>query len=155
PINRGNSGGALADLAGKLVGINTAIYTENHGGNIGIGFAIPINAARSIMKQLIASGAPPAAPSRPFLGVQYDPTAPLVEGEVNGEHLAGVRVTGVVPLTSAAAGGVTAGDVIVAIDGHKLTGPGDIARLLSQHKVGDQSALSIVHTDGSRASVKV
>src|SRR5439155_1455983 len=138
PINRGNSGGALADLNGRLVGIKTAIYTENHGGNVGIGFAIPINAARSILKQLIATGRQdaPSGPIRPFLGVQYDPTAPLVEGEVKGEHLAGVRVTGVVPLTSAASGGVTAGDVIVAIDGHNLTVPGDIASLLSQHKVG-------------------
>src|SRR5205085_4834501 len=101
-------------------------------------------------KQLISTGKQdnPSGTGVPFLGVQYDPTLPLVEGDVDGQHLAGIRVTGVVPLTSAAAAGVAAGDVLVSIDGHKLTGPADIARMIARHKVGEQAVLSVVHPDG-------
>lgn len=152
PINKGNSGGALADLNGRLVGINTAIYTENNGGNIGIGFAIPINAAKAILHRLIEDGrnqAPPG-PGAPFLGILYDGRAPLVEGDLNGRRVAGVRVTRVVPLTAAAAAGIQTNDVIISIDGHSLSAPMDVSNLLAKRRVGEQAIVTVVHPDGTR-----
>src|SRR5205085_8865907 len=72
PINHGNSGGALANLNGELVGINTAILSENEGGSIGIGFAIPINSAREIITRIIQRGSQQvSAPAEPYMGIGY------------------------------------------------------------------------------------
>jgi len=115
-INPGNSGGALIDLRGHLIGINSAILATS-GGNVGIGFAIPINMAKKIMDQLLDHG----EIKRGLLGVQIqDLTSDLAEAMgLSGTH--GALVSKVTPDSAADKAGIKAGDVITAINGKKIT----------------------------------
>ncbi|GIX31582.1 MAG: hypothetical protein KatS3mg124_2054 [Porticoccaceae bacterium] len=112
-INPGNSGGALVDLAGRLVGINTAILAPS-GGNVGIGFAIPVNMARASMEQILAHGE--VRRGRLGVGLQ-DLSAELREPLGLPETLRGVLVTEVEPGSAAARAGLAPGDLILAVDG--------------------------------------
>ena len=111
-INPGNSGGALVDAEGRVVGINTAIYSTS-GGNNGIGFAIPINMARFVMEQIIKSG----KVSRGYLGIQIQElTADLAE-TYGLKSTKGALVAGVEPGTGAAKAGIKKDDIILALNG--------------------------------------
>lgn len=116
PINPGNSGGALVDVEGRLVGINQSIVSGS-GVNAGVGFAIPINLARSIMDQLVTDG----KVTRGFLGVGIQPvTADLAKAfELPDEN--GALVNGVQPGTPAARAGLKAGDVVIELNGKKVS----------------------------------
>ena len=119
-INPGNSGGALIDNKGRLIGINTAIFSRS-GGNNGIGFAIPVNLAVDIMDRLLADG----EVRRGFLGVTIgDVTPDLAQGF--GVEPKGALVNEVNPDTPAAAAGMKPGDIIVNFDGNEVT---DVAAL--------------------------
>ncbi len=158
PINRGNSGGALANLNGQLIGINTAIASaDKGGGNIGIGFAIPINAARNILKDLIAKGRtlPPLAPGIPFLGIRFAPLPEEYSGQFNLQPGQGVVIESVEPLTAAADAGLKRGDVLVEIDGTPIMKIQDVHDRLIKRKVGEQVTLKAVRGDGTRQDVKV
>lgn len=114
-INPGNSGGALIDATGHLVGINTAIYSRN-GGSMGIGFAIPVSIARSVMEQIIQTG----SVTRGWIGVGVqDLNAELAESfqlpDTNG-----VLIASVMPGSPAASAGIRPGDVLVSVDGKAL-----------------------------------
>ncbi|ERP32087.1 Do family serine endopeptidase [Chitinivibrio alkaliphilus] len=124
-INPGNSGGALVNKRGDLIGINTMIYTRS-GGYMGIGFAIPINMARSIMEQLVYSG----TVSRGWLGVSI--------GELDynmmrafGLEERGVLINDVFEDQPAAEGGIESGDVILAIDGIRTVNPNDLRNVVA------------------------
>ena len=109
-INPGNSGGALVDTAGNLVGINTAIFSRS-GGNLGIGFAIPANTARSVMQSLITDG----SVARGWIGVEpRDLTAEIAES-LRLPVKSGVLITGVLRNGPAGNGGLQPGDVVVKI----------------------------------------
>lgn len=112
PINQGNSGGALVNAQGELVGINSQILSTS-GGNIGIGFAIPSNMARNVMQQLISSG----RVQRGQLGIIVEPLTPETAKKAGRADARGVLVREVVPGGPAEAAGVKPGDVIMAIDG--------------------------------------
>jgi len=112
-INRGNSGGALIDTHGSLVGINTAILSGETGGNQGIGFAIPANLAKNIMDQILKSG----KVTRGFLGITPQELTPEMAQAFNVPNTHGVAVATVVPDSPAAKAGLKVGDVIVAVNG--------------------------------------
>jgi serine protease Do len=115
-INRGNSGGALIDTRGDLVGINTAILSGETGGNQGIGFAIPANLAKNIMDQILKSG----KVTRGFLGITPQELTPDMARAFGISNTHGVAVATVVPDSPAAKAGLKVGDVIVAVNGNTV-----------------------------------
>jgi len=114
-INRGNSGGALVDVSGNLIGINTAILSPT-GGSLGIGFAIPVSTARDVMEQIIASG----SVTRGFIGVEARELPPDVAESMKLPNGAGVQIAGLVPGGPAANAGASVGDVLLAINGRPI-----------------------------------
>ncbi len=110
-INPGNSGGALIDVAGNLMGINTAIYSRS-GGSMGIGFAIPASTAKQVMEGLIKDG----IVTRGWIGVEPRDLTPEIAATFNLPVKQGVLITGVLQDGPAAAGGVRPGDVVVKIE---------------------------------------
>ena len=118
-INPGNSGGALVDALGRLVGINSAIFSQS-GGNMGIGFAVPSNQARGVMESLIKFG----KVQRGFMGIQMQPLDDKLAKEFKAPDKDCILVAEVVPGGGAAAAGVKSGDVIVKMNGQR---PDDIA----------------------------
>lgn len=140
-INPGNSGGALVDLRGHLVGINTAILTENNGGNIGIGFAIPIDLARQVMEQIIKYG----HVERGVLGVYVQDLSPH-RAEALGlpQNTQGALVTEVLPGSGAARAGVRQYDVIVSVDGHRVDNIADLEAYIGVKRVGTWVRLGIL-----------
>jgi serine protease Do len=115
-INPGNSGGALVDTEGRLIGINTAIYSRS-GGNQGIGFAIPTNLARDVMNSLIKDG----KVTRGYLGVLIQDVNPALAKEFKLKNTTGALVGDVTPHSPAEKAGLKAGDVILEFDGKKVT----------------------------------
>lgn len=128
-INPGNSGGALVDAFGNLVGINTAIYSRT-GGNHGIGFAIPVSSARSIMEQIIESG----SVTRGWIGVEaQEITAELAES-FNLPDTDGALIAGVVRSSPADKAGVRPGDVLLAVNGQTVSNPQVMLDLIADLK---------------------
>jgi Do/DeqQ family serine protease len=143
-INPGNSGGALVDIQGRLMGINTAIYSRS-GGSMGIGFAIPTSTAKSVLEAIVRDG----QVTRGWIGVEpQDLTPELAEsfGLASGQ---GVIITGVLQNGPAAQAGIRPGDVITAVAGRPV---GNVAQLLSAVaalKPGEAATLSITRRDGA------
>ncbi len=122
-INPGNSGGALVDANGHLIGINTAIYSRS-GGNMGIGFAIPVSTARQVMDSLIREG----RVTRGWIGVEPRDLTPEIAETFNLQTREGVLITGVLRDGPAAQGGLKPGDVVTEVGGAKV---GNTAQLLN------------------------
>ena len=139
-INQGNSGGALVDAGGRLVGINSAILSTSRG-NIGIGFAVPVNLAASIMRSLIETG----KVARGRLGVQVDPLTPeLAEALGIKKDTRGVMIVEVVPDTAAERAGLKRSDVIVSVNERIVSSSNDIRLLISQLLPGTEVALQVI-----------
>jgi Do/DeqQ family serine protease len=115
-INPGNSGGALVDMAGKLVGINTAIFSRS-GGSQGVGFAIPSNMVRVVVASARSGG---NAVKRPWLGARLQPLTSDIAESLNLKRPAGALVANVTPDSPAARAGLKPGDVIVSVDGQAV-----------------------------------
>jgi len=115
-INLGNSGGALVDMAGRLVGINTAIFSRS-GGSIGIGFAIPVNMVRVVLDSAKSGG---KAVKRPWFGAKLQDVTPEIAESIGLKRPSGALVAGVVPASPAAQAGLKTGDLIVSIDGQPV-----------------------------------
>ncbi|WP_135451164.1 Do family serine endopeptidase [Tabrizicola caldifontis] len=139
-INPGNSGGALITLDGRLVGINTAIIAPNGGGNVGIGFAVPVNMALAVMEQLVEHG----AVSRGKLGVAIQDLTPDLAEAMALDAEAGVVVGSVEPGSAADKAGLRAGDVILSIDGHTLRGSADLRGRVGMKRPGDEVTLDVL-----------
>ena len=146
-INVGNSGGALINLKGELVGINTAIFTGRVGGNIGIGFAIPINMAQRIMDQLLTHG----EIQRGRIGVQIQDLTPEFAEALGTTYQRGALVAQVLPGTPAEAAGIQAGDVIVEMNGEPVIGASDLRNKVGLLRVGDAVSLTVVRDGGTMA----
>jgi serine protease Do len=125
-INPGNSGGPLLNLQGAVVGLNTAIFSQS-GGYMGIGFAIPINMAKAIEKQLIATG----KVTRGYLGVRIQELSEDLARSFGVEGIAGVLVAEVTEGTPAVKAGIKAGDVILEIDGQPVRSPGQLRNVVA------------------------
>jgi len=139
-INPGNSGGALVSLSGDLIGINTAIIAPS-GGNVGIGFAIPVNMAKASMEQILATG----EVKRGQLGVSIQNITPELREAFdlkNGQQ--GVLITGVIENSKAEEAGVKAGDVITAVDGRPTSSGGQLRSQIGIKEVGDKVQLSLI-----------
>jgi Do/DeqQ family serine protease len=147
-INPGNSGGALVDLNGNLVGINSAIISRG-GGNIGIGFAIPVNMARGIMSQLIDFG----HVSRGLLGVHINSVTPGVAKTFGLSNSAGALVVTVDPNSAAEKAGIQVGDVIVKVNGHAVLDSGTLKAAIGIQRPGTRVSVGLVR-DGRERTVE-
>jgi Do/DeqQ family serine protease len=146
-INPGNSGGALVNLRGELVGINSAILSRS-GGNIGIGFAIPVNMVHSVMDQLIKYG----QVKRGVLGVQlYSVTADIAK-EFGLAETTGALVAGVVQGSAAEHAGIKTGDIITSLNGATMKSSGELRNAIGMLHVGDKVELGLLR-DGKPRKV--
>jgi Do/DeqQ family serine protease len=150
PINRGNSGGALVNLSGELIGINSQILSGGTGGgNIGIGFSIPSNMAKTVMEQLIANG----KVRRGMLGVNIQNiTEDLAQG-LGLKDTKGVLVSNVRANSAAGKAGVQRGDVITAINGEAVEDSNILRNKVAGTMPGTEITLTIVR-DGSEQQIK-
>jgi Do/DeqQ family serine protease len=144
-INPGNSGGALINLRGELIGINTAIFTPG-GGNVGVGFAVPINMAESVMKQLVATG----EVHRGRLGVQVKDLTPELADSMGIAARQGAVVDFVDVLSPAQRAGVALGDVILAVDGDPVHGAADLRNRVGLTPVGHKIQLTLLRDKASK-----
>ena len=144
-INPGNSGGALVNLRGELVGINTAILSQS-GGNIGIGFAIPINMARSIMEQLITHG----KVRRGRLGAQAQDLTPELAQAFGIRYRRGAVVARVVPGSAADRAGLKVGDIVVEINGRKVPDATTLRNHIGLLRVGETVTLKVLRNGKTR-----
>jgi serine protease Do len=139
PINQGNSGGALVNTQGELVGINSQILSTS-GGSIGIGFAVPSNMARTVMDQLLANG----KVRRGQLGVAIQPITPDQAANLGLKEPKGVVVASVAPQGAAARAGLRAGDIIVGFQGEKVTDGNTLRNRIASTAPGTAVRLSIL-----------
>ena len=144
PINRGNSGGPLFDLSGRVVGMNTAIFSPT-GGSVGIGFAIPTSTLQIVVEQLREDG----TVERGWLGVQIQDLTPDLASSLGIEGEAGALVASVVPDSPASRAGFQAGDAVLAVDGTTVESSRDLTRRVANLAVG-QSIDFTVARNGSR-----
>jgi Do/DeqQ family serine protease len=138
-INPGNSGGALVNLRGELVGINTAIFSQS-GGNIGIGFAIPVNMVQQVMEQLVQFG----EVKRGFLGAQLQDLDPELAEAFGLKDQSGAVLNAIVPGSAADKAGLKAGDVVVSLNGRSINSAADLRNQIGLLRVGDKVDLSIL-----------
>jgi Do/DeqQ family serine protease len=147
PINTGNSGGALVNTRGELVGINSQILSPS-GGNIGIGFAIPANMAQNVMHSLITDG----RVHRGMLGVTVQPMTPDLARSLQLEAVRGALVNSVTEGSAAADAGIERGDVIIAINGAAVSDSNALRNHVASLKPGAKAELTIVR-DGRERTV--
>ena len=146
-INPGNSGGALANLNGELIGINSAIISRT-GGNVGIGFAIPVNMVRSIMEQLISFG----SVSRGLLGVTINDVSPEIAATYGLHDNSGALVMGVSESSAAETAGIRIDDVIVTVDGTHVRDSGSLRNAVGLLRPGQQVRVGLIR-DGKEMTV--
>lgn len=138
-INPGNSGGALVNTRGELIGINTAIISNGGGGNQGIGFAVPVNMARTVMEQILKTG----KVTRGFLGVSIQEVTPDLAKAFNLPSAEGALVGDVTPDSPGAKAGLQKGDVITALNGQKVADYHDLRLRISQIAPGTAVKLEV------------
>ena len=148
PINQGNSGGALINVNGELVGINSQILTPT-GGNIGLGFAIPSNMAREVMSQLKTEG----RVERGKLGVTVQSVTSDIASSLKLSNTSGALVSGVEPGGAASHAGLKQGDVITAINGEKVSDSNALRNRIASTKPGSTVELQVVR-DGKTETMR-
>jgi Do/DeqQ family serine protease len=137
-INQGNSGGALVDTAGNLVGVNSAILSRT-GGSIGIGFAIPVSTARQVMEQIIASG----SVTRGFIGVEAQEITPELVDSFKLPASTGALIAGVQKGGPAEKAGVRPGDVLIAVAGKSVADPQGMLNVVASLRPGTKVPLRL------------
>jgi serine protease Do len=151
PINPGNSGGPLFTQDGKVIGMNTAIYSPSHG-SVGIGFAIPSDMIRTISAQLEKSG----HVTRGYIGVEAQQVTPTMAKAMSLSDHTGALVAQVQPNTPASEAGLQPGDVIRSVNGTKIATPRDLAVQVAAVAPGDDAKLDIVRNgEATTVNVKV
>lgn len=148
-LNKGNSGGGLINLRGELVGLNTAI-TSNDGGNIGIGFAIPVNLVKHVAEQLIEHG----EVRRGLLGVRIDNLDPLLAEAMGLDNTQGVLIRNVVSGRAADKAGVKRDDIVLEVDGQPVHNAVDLRSQIGRTAPGVEVELLVLR-DGEKKRVKV
>jgi len=147
PINKGNSGGPTFNMAGEVVGVNTAIVSPS-GGSVGIGFAIPASTAENIIGALKEHG----VVTRGYLGVMIQPVTADIAESLGMKQVGGALVDRTDPGTPAAAAGLTPGDVITKVDGQDVKDAGDLTRRIGAMKPGSQVSITLLR-DGAERTV--
>jgi serine protease DegQ len=138
-INPGNSGGALVDSAGNLVGLNTAIFSRS-GGNLGIGFAIPVSILRQVMDQIVRHG----TVVRGWVGIEVQDISPDIADSFALASTQGALIAGVLRGGPADRSGIRPGDVLVAVDGHQVADSTSLLQLISALNPGNSAKLKLV-----------
>jgi Do/DeqQ family serine protease len=138
-INQGNSGGALVDIQGRVVGINSWIASPS-GGNVGLGFAIPINNAKSTIQDLITKG----RASYGWLGINMGTLSPQEAESLYGEEIQGAFVSGVYEGSPAEKDGILPGDTITAVNGEKIGDPTQLLLVVGNFKPGSEADFAIL-----------
>ena len=161
PINHGNSGGPLLDRSGRVVGISSQIEGGTVNANVGVGFAVPSDTARSVAEQLLVHG----HAKHPWLGVRVEEVDPQVAALIRGLPPRGAVVEQVVKRSPAARSGLKAGtrqvtvdgvgmlvggDVIEKVDGKVITSSAQLASLVARHNPGDRLSLEVVRSGRAR-----
>jgi Do/DeqQ family serine protease len=139
-INPGNSGGALVDLTGKLIGINTAIFSRS-GGSQGVGFAIPANMVRVVVASAKTGG---SAVVRPWLGAKLQAVTPEIADSMGLKRPAGALVSNVTADSPAASAGIKAGDLILSVDGQDVDDPNAFDYRFGTKPLGGSARLGIL-----------
>jgi serine protease Do len=137
-INPGNSGGALIDLRGRLIGINTAILAPG-GGNVGIGFAVPINMARSVMEQIVAHG----SVERGHVGLALQDLTPDLAAALGSGRVEGAVVSRVVPGSPAERAGLRRGDIVIAVGDTPVRSAAQLRTRIGLAAVGSALSLTV------------
>ena len=137
-INPGNSGGALVDTSGNLLGINTAIYSRS-GGNMGIGFAIPVSTARQVLESIVKEG----RVSRGWIGVEPNELSPELAETFGVKTRQGVIITGVLRAGPAAQAGIRPGDVITQVADRPVTNVAELLTAVAALKPGTAATFSL------------
>ncbi|MDH5764925.1 MAG: DegQ family serine endoprotease [Gammaproteobacteria bacterium] len=148
-INPGNSGGALVNLKGELVGMNTAILAPGGGGNVGIGFAIPVNMVMQIVDQLVEHG----EVSRGVLGVVTQDLTPDLAQAFGIKARKGAVISRVVPDSPAQAAGMKSGDVVIEVNGRKIDNSMDMRNAVGLVRIGQTLSIRLIR-DNKEISLK-
>jgi serine protease Do len=148
-INPGNSGGPLFNLKGEMVGVNTAIFSRT-GGNIGIGFAIPVNMAKNVFAQLKEHG----KVTRGWLGVMIQQVTHDLAENFNLDRPIGALVGQVVPDSPAEKAGIKAGDVIISYSGKEISQMSMLPAMVASTNVGEKAELVLIR-DGKKQNITV
>jgi serine protease DegQ len=138
-INPGNSGGALVDVNGNLLGINTAIYSRS-GGSLGIGFAIPVSTARSVLESIITTG----SVTRGWIGVEPQDVTPEIAESFGLDQKSGAIVAGVLKSGPADRAGIKPGDILVSVNGLEITDTTRLLNVIAQIKPGTSAKVHLV-----------
>jgi Do/DeqQ family serine protease len=141
-INPGNSGGALVDVQGNLLGINTAIYSKS-GGSMGIGFAIPVSIAKQVLEGIVKDG----LVTRGWIGVEPTELTPELAQTFNVSRQEGVIITGVLQTGPAFKAGVRPGDMLLAVNDHKVQNVAELLAQVSLLKPGVDAQLKILRKE--------
>jgi len=149
PVNRGNSGGPTFNMKGEVVGVNTAIFSPS-GGNIGIAFAIPANVVSDVVSELRQDG----SVTRGWLGVQIQPVTQDIADGLGIDTTEGALVADPQEGGPARAAGIKAGDIITEVDGNKVEGPRDLAKMIAAYDPDTKVELTVLR-DGSEQKVSV
>ncbi len=149
PVNRGNSGGPTFDLSGRVIGVNTAIYSPS-GGSIGIGFAIPAETVQRVVGQLKSEG----QVTRGYIGVQIQPVTQDIADSIGLKKASGALIADVTKGGPAAKAGLQSGDAITAVNGKEVADSRELARAIADIKPGETADLTVWH-DGKEQSIKV
>jgi serine protease DegQ len=138
-INFGNSGGALIDTNGNLLGINSAIYSQT-GGSVGIGFAIPVSTAKSVMEAIIASG----HVVRGWIGVESQEITPELAESFGLQRTSGAIIAGVVRNGPADRAGIKPGDILLSVDGKDVHDTNEMLNLIAALQPGGKATMRVL-----------
>ena len=145
-INFGNSGGALVDTRGNLIGINTAIYSQS-GGSVGIGFAIPVSTAKTVMEAIIKDG----HVVRGWIGVETQDITPELAQSFNLQRSSGAIIAGVVRNGPADKAGIVPGDILLTVEGKPVADTTEMLNLIAQLPPGGKAKMTVLRKNREAA----